>query len=709
MTKQAPLHAPIAAQHPYVREFHGRSFVDNYEWLRDKESQETLDYLDAENAYTASRTAHLETLTENIFQEVKSRVKETDMSVPTRRGNYWYYGRSIEGKSYGISCRVPVKDGSDRWTPPVIPVSGAPEGEEILLDLNELAAGYEFFALGASTVSDSGNLLAYSVDYAGDERFALRVKNLVTGRLLEDCLEGLSYGVTWVGEDYLFYSTVDDAWRADTIWRHRLGTPQSEDVIVFKEDDERFNVGIGATRSEKYLIISLGSKTTTESWILEQDNPEGQFRVLWPREDGVDYDVDHAVVGAQDYWVVTHNATGANFEVGIAAADAAALPALTDLKVLLPHKEDQRVEGVDVYRDQIVFGYRRGGIGRCALMDVRDGWGTLRELEFSEELYAAGIGGNPEWDAPVLRLSYTSFLQPGQLFDLDVHTGQRTLLKEQEVPGGYEKSQYVAYRLWSTAADGTQIPVSVVHRADLDTTKPNPALLYGYGSYEASIDPHFSVFRLSLMDRGMVYVIAHVRGGGEMGRGWYEHGKLGEKMNTFTDFIAVADDLIACGITSPDRLVAEGGSAGGLLMGAVANLAPDRFCAIQASVPFVDPLTSILKPELPLTVPEWEEWGDPYHDPEVYDYMKSYSPYENVCAQDYPDILALTSLNDTRVLYVEPAKWIAALRATATGGEFLLKTEMVAGHGGVSGRYEKWRQSAFECAWIINKATGRTE
>ena len=306
----------------------------------------------------------------------------------------------------------------------------------------------------------------------------------------------------------------------------------------------------------------------------------------------------------------------------------------------------------------------------------------------------------------MLRVSYVSFTQPAQLFDYRVDTGEYTLLKEQEVPGGYNPDDYVAYRLWTTAADGTDIPVSIVHRADLDRTQPNPTLLYGYGSYEVSVDPAFSVTRLSLMDRGMIFAVAHVRGGGEMGRTWYDDGKMLKKKNTFTDFIAVADDLIARGVTTADQMVAEGGSAGGMLMGAIANMAPDRFTAIQAVVPFVDPLTSILMPELPLTVPEWEEWGDPYHDPEVYDYMKSYSPYENIEVKDYPDILAITSLNDTRVLYVEPAKWIAQLRATATGGEFLLKTEMAAGHGGVSGRYEKWRQNAFEYAWTINKATG---
>lgn len=704
MTELTP---PIAAKHPITRQFHGRSFVDDYEWMRDKESAETLDYLRAENAYTEQETAHLKELTENIFQEVKSRVKETDMSVPSRRGQYWYYGRSVEGKNYGISCRVPVAEDADPWTAPVIPEEGAPEGEEILLDANELAEGTEFFAMGASTVSDSGNLLAYSVDTAGDERFSLVIKDLRTGELLSDRLDGIFYGATWVGDDYIFYTTVDDAWRPDTVWRHKVGTEQSEDVQVMHEADERFNIGVGSIRSEKYLFIVICSKLTSETWVLDRTDPEGEFQVLWQREAGVDYDVDYAEIDGQAYWFVTHNASGPNFTLATTPlAVGEDLAPLRDLDVLIPHREDARLEGVDTYRDQVVVGYRRGGIGRAAIMDVRHGWSEFKELNFNEELYTVSVGGNPEWDAPVLRVSYTSFIQPSQLFDYRVETGEYTLLKEQEVPGGYNKDDYVAYRMWTQASDGTQIPVSIVHRADLDRTKANPTLLYGYGSYETSMDPYFSVFRLSLMDRGMIFAMAHVRGGGEMGRTWYDDGKLLQKKNTFTDFIAVADDLIARGVTTADQMVAEGGSAGGLLMGAVANMAPDRFTAIQASVPFVDPLTSVLKPELPLTVIEWEEWGDPYHDPEVYDYMKSYAPYENVTAQNYPDILAITSLNDTRVLYVEPAKWIAKLRDTAKGGQFLLKTEMVAGHGGVSGRYNKWRQNAFEYAWAISKATG---
>ncbi len=559
-------------------------------------------------------------------------------------------------------------------------------------------------------MTKSGRFLAYSTDTEGDERFELFIKDLETGKLLDDHLTDIFYGATWAGEDYIFYQKVDDAWRPDTVWRHKVGTAQSDDVCVFTEADERFRVGVGSTRSEKYLIIAVGSPLTSEYWVLDMDNPEGEFEVLWERETGVEYDIDHVVRGGKDQWLVTHNAHGPNFEVSWVDANANPLPGIRDLDILVPHNDDVRIEGVDTYRDFATLSYRRGGIPRVAVMQlVDDHFGDFEEINFDEEIYSAGSAGNPEWDAPVIRLSYTSYTQPAQLFQYRIATGERTLLKEQEVPGGYNADEYEAYREWAIAKDGTQIPVSIVKRKDLATDSPRPALLYGYGSYEASMDPGFSVSRLSLLDRGMLYVVAHVRGGGEMGRLWYDEGKLMAKKNTFTDFIDVADHLINNQLTSPEVLVAEGGSAGGLLVGAVANMAPDRFKGIQAVVPFVDPLTSILKPELPLTVGEWEEWGDPYHDPEVYDYMATYAPYENVAAQDYPDILAVTSLNDTRVLYVEPAKWIAKLRQVATGGEFLLKTEMAAGHGGVSGRYARWHQTAFEYAWTINKATGLVE
>lgn len=700
-----------------TRSFHERDFVDDYEWLRDKESPETIAYLEAENVYTQQQMAHLEGLTDAIYNEIRSRVKETDMSVPQRQGDWWYYGRTIEGKDYGLSCRVPVAVDTDPWTPPELPADGTGlPSEQILLDFNELAQGHEFFSIGASSVTTSGRYLAFSFDTAGDERFDLRIKDLDTGELLTDAIPGVFYGATWAGEDYLFYTRVDDAWRPHQIWRHRRGTDASEDVLVYEEDDQKFGVGVNSDRSERYLYILSASSLTTEYRVLPvagpHADPEGEFTVLWEREPGVEYSVDLAILGGgtaggsdEDLrWVVTHNAVGVNSSISECPVDDDLKP-LRDMHELVAHDDERRILGTDCYRDFMFLAYRRGGIGRLAVADLTGGdFGEFRELDFDEELYTADLGGNPEWDAPVVRVHYGSFTQPNQVLDYRVATGEFTLLKEQEVPGGYDPADYVATRMWATASDGTQVPMSVVRRADLDTTKPNPCLLYGYGSYEASTDPGFSVARLSLMDRGMVWVCAHVRGGGEMGRLWYDHGKGLEKKNTFTDFIACADALVEHGVTTYDQLVAEGGSAGGMLMGAVANLAPEKFAGIQAIVPFVDPLTSILMPELPLTVGEWEEWGDPYHDPEVYDYMATYAPYENIEAKDYPNILAVTSINDTRVLYVEPAKWIAKLRATATGGQFLLKTEMAAGHGGVSGRYARWKQTAFEHAWTLATA-----
>lgn len=695
---------PVATVRPTTRTVHGIDFVDDYEWLRDKESRDTLDYLEAENAYTDEQTDHLSDLRENIYNEIKSRIKETDMSVPVRNGRYWYFGRTEEGKSYGIYCRIPV--GDEPWVAPEIPAEPTPE-EEVFLNANELAEGHEFFSLGTATVTTSGRYLAYSTDTTGDERFTLRIRDLHTGEHLGDTISDIFYGATWVGEEYLFYQRVDDAWRPDTIWRHKIGTSVEDDVLVYRETDERYSTWIGTTRSDRFILLGSASKVTSEVQYIPFEDPEAEPVVLIPREEGVEYDVDHAVIAGADTWLVVHNQNGPNFEVG--HAPVGKLSSLAALEQLVPHREDVRIEGVDAYRDHLTLGYRSGAIGQVAVMKLDDaGFTRFEELRFDEELYTVASSGNPEWDAPVIRVSYGSFTTPGQLFDYWVESGERVLLKQQEVLGGYNREDYTASRLWVTARDGEQVPVSLVHRADLELSNV-PVLLYGYGSYESSIDPGFSVARLSLLDRGMVFAIAHVRGGGEMGRRWYDNGKTLTKKNTFTDFIDVADALIEQGITSPDRLVAEGGSAGGMLMGAIANMAPDRFKAIEAVVPFVDPLTSMLMPELPLTVIEWDEWGNPLGDREVYDYMASYAPYENVEAKNYPNILAVTSLNDTRVLYVEPAKWIARLRATATGGQFLLKTEMSAGHGGVSGRYEKWRQTAFEYAWIVNQATGLTQ
>jgi oligopeptidase B len=698
---------PIAAKIPLHRQHHNDVVIDNYEWLRDKENPAVIDHLTVENAYTDRRTGHLKLLQEQIFEEITGRTQETDLSVPVRQGLWWHYTRTVEGQEYGIHCRAPITD-SDDWTPPNLPATatltsenapiGLP-GEQILLDDNAEAAGHDFFSLGSFDVSDDGTLLLYAVDVEGDERYTIRVRTIETGLNLPDEIPDTSEGALFDPSGrYLFYTTVDDAWRPDTVWRHEVGSAASVDIQVFSEPDERFWVGVGLTRSRKYLVIEAGSSVTSETRLLDASDPTGPFEIVWPRVEGVEYDVEHAVLDGTDRLLIVHNDHAINFELVSVAAD----DPRGEKRVLLAHNPDIRLEGVDAFRDFVVVEYRREGLTRVAV-DCRGDGDGLTELQFDEPLFAVGTHGNPEWEQPTIRLGYTSFVTPSTVYDYAVATGELRQLKQQAVLGGYDPLVYEQRREWAIARDGTRIPISLVFRRDLVTAgEPAPTLLYGYGSYEQSIDPGFGIPRLSLLDRGMIFAIAHVRGGGELGRLWYDHGKTTHKRNTFTDFIDCAQHLIDAGYTTPQQLVAEGGSAGGLLVGAVANLAPELFAGILAVVPFVDPLTSILDPSLPLTVIEWDEWGDPLHDPEVYAYMKSYSPVENVHAAHYPRILAVTSLNDTRVLYAEPAKWVAKLREV--GADALLKTEMSAGHGGVSGRYSAWRERAFNYAWVIDAA-----
>ena len=689
---------PVAKKIPFERKHHGDTVIDHYEWLRDKEDPEVIAFLEQQNEYTTAHTADLADLRADIYNEIKGRTQETDMSVPTRRGQYWYYARTEEGKQYALRARCPIA-GPDDWTPPTVEPGQSVPGEEILLDSNVEAEGTDFFSLGALSVSEDGNLLAYSVDTAGDERYTMRFKDLRTGELLADEIRDTAPGALWsLDGNHVFYQTVDEAWRPDTVWRHDLGAG-TPDVKVFHEPDEQYWVGIGGTRSDKYLMITLGSKITTEVRILDAADPTGEFTVVWPREEGIEYGVEHAVIDGRDRFLILHNKNAENFEL----LDAPVTDP-TDTRVLVPHDPEVRIEDVDAFAGQLVLSYRREALPRLSIAQL-DGSGTPEfvEVSFDEELYSAGLGGNPEWAAPRLRIGYTSFINPTEVFDLDVATGERTLLKRQQVLGDFDPADYEQYRDWATASDGTKIPLSVIRRRE-HADGPAPTLLYGYGSYESSNDPGFSISRLSLLDRGVVFVIAHIRGGGEMGRHWYETGKTLTKKNTFTDFVSAAQHLIETGVTTPKQLVGEGGSAGGLLIGAVANLAPELFNGILAVVPFVDPLTSILDPSLPLTVIEWDEWGNPLADKTVYEYMKSYSPYENVDAKPYPQILAVTSLNDTRVLYTEAAKWVARLQDSTTGdAPILLKTEMKAGHGGVSGRYKQWEEVAFEYAWVLRQ------
>jgi oligopeptidase B len=700
--------APIAKRQPITRVHHGDVFVDPYEWLRDKDNPDVISYLEAENAYTESQTAHLSDLSESIFSEIKSRTKETDLSVPTYTSHqggsaYWYYMRTVEGSEYPIYCRVVAPDRNKLPDPEQEII-----GEEILLDANLEAEGHEFFSLGAFSVSLDGRLLAYSTDLTGAERFTIMIKELESGELLADQITDTAYGVAWAKNSHLFYTRADEAWRPYVVLRHRLGTDPSRDVEVLTESDERFWLSVDSSRDDQWIIIAAGSKITSEFRLLSTDDPEGEPRIVAPRRQGVEYDVEPA----GDRLLIVHNDGAEDFELAEAPLTATSH---SEWRPVIPHRRGVRILGVSAYASHAVVSLRRDGLTGLHVMP-RDAGGDLQagaDVVFDEPIYVVGAPGEPEYETSTIRVGYASMVTPDSIYDYHLTTGELTLLKRTPVLddpqfGPYQPDNYVQDRGWATAPDGTQVPVSIVRKADIPLDGSAPALLYGYGAYEASMDPSFSIPRLSLLDRGIVYAIAHIRGGGELGRSWYEQGKTLTKRNTFTDFIACADYLIEHGYTSADRLAARGGSAGGLLIGAVANLAPEKFHAVHAAVPFVDALTTILNPELPLTVIEWEEWGDPLHDAEVYAYMQSYTPYENVRSLDYPAILATTSLNDTRVFYVEPAKWVAALRHMTGNSEksqILLKTEMVAGHGGVSGRYKSWRELAFEYAWIVGQIT----
>jgi oligopeptidase B len=700
-TEQTSPTPPIAKQVPAERTQHGDTVIDPYAWLADPKDPEVIAYLEAENAYTEASTTGLAELRSSIFDEIKARTQETDLSVPVRKGNWWRYARTEEGKQYSIQCRRRIAEGE--VTPPM-PQDGKPlDGEEVLLDGNELAAGAAFFSLGAASVSPDERLLAYSTDFSGDERFTLRVKDLATGSVLDDEVPDTYYGCAWSRDgSTLFYVTVDEAWRPYRVWRHAVGTPAADDVVVFEEADEKFWLGVGTSRDERFIEIQTASKLTSEVWLLDASSPDGEFSVVAPRRHGVEYGVE--VAG--DRLLILHNDGAENFE--LAAAPLPGAPGYGDAASWTPvieHRADTRLLSVDAFADYLVLYYRRDGLTGLSVLPA-SGAGPERPVAFPEPLYTVGPGANYEYTQTRFRLGYTSLVTPSTVYDLDLATGALTLLKQQQVlpsPSGvgYDPAAYEQYREWAVGADGTRVPISIVCAKGTPRDGSAPCLLYGYGSYEISIDPSFSIPRLSLLDRGFVFAIAHIRGGGEMGRPWYDDGKMLTKRNTFTDFVASAEHLAAAGWTSPARLIARGGSAGGLLMGAVANLAPSAFAGIVAQVPFVDALNSILDPSLPLTVTEWEEWGDPLHDAAVYEYMKSYTPYENVAAAAYPAIFAITSLNDTRVLYHEPAKWTARLRAVASGGPFLLKTEMEAGHAGRSGRYDAWQEEALVLAWII--------
>jgi len=708
VTPPIPPIPPDAPRRQSLRTVHGDEFADDYAWMADRDDPQLRAYLEAENAYAAARTSHLVPLVDDLFGEIKARTKETDLSVPVRHGGYWYYSRTIEGEQYSVEGRVSVDDHPAR---PSLDGGNAPAGEQVLLDENAEARGQDFFALGASDVSPDGRRLAYAVDVTGDERFDLRVRDISSAEVLDAAVSGIGYGVAWsLDGTHLFYTRLDDAWRAHEVWRHEVGRPGDEDVLVLEEPDERFSVGVGTSRDDRWVVFGVGSKTSSEYSLLDAADPTGNPRLVAARRDGVEYDCEPL----GDELFVVHNARRRNFEVARAAITADGVGEWTPLDVT---SEDEFVTGVEAFGDFVVVSLRAAGQTTVRIV-ARDGhspsgFGGSHDVGFDEPVRSVSIGDNPEPGTGTLQISFMSLVTPPTVYDYDVAARALTLVKRKEVLGGYDPAGYVQRREWALAADGTQVPISIVHASSTALDGTAPGLLYGYGSYGLSTDPWFSVARLSLLDRGFVFAVAHVRGGSEMGRQWYDDGKLEHKEHTFTDFIACADHLLAEDFVDPDRLAAEGGSAGGLLMGAVANLAPDRFRVIHAQVPFVDALTTMLDPSLPLTVAEWEEWGNPVADPAAYRRMRAYAPYENVAAHDYPALLVTTSINDTRVYVTEPAKWVARLRDVATSdpqtSPILFRTELVAGHGGQSGRYDAWRQLAWEWAVLIDLTAARAD
>jgi oligopeptidase B len=676
--KQATDRPPVAPERPQVLEAHGDRRLDPYYWLREKQNAEVIAYLEAENAYTVAVTAPAADLQERLYREIVGRIQETDTSAPVFYKGWWTYTRTVEGLDYEIYCR---RRGS----------MDAPE--EVLLDGNELAKGHDYFEIGYAERSPDENLLAYAVDFSGSELHDLRFRDLTTGKDLEDIVHGVYYGAAWSADSKTFFYTKPDAsMRPYQVWRHRLGAPSDQDVLVLQEDDERFELGVEMTKSERYIIFTSASQVTSENWFLPSDSPEAQPTMIEPRRAGIEYSVDDQ----EDRLLVLTNDGARNFRL---MSTPVSSPGRASWSVLVPERPGVRLNFTDVHKGHVVLGQRSDGLQRLEVMDSITG--AIHLVEQPDAAYTAFPGSNPDYESRVMRFFYTSLTAPWSAIDYDMRTRERTLVKEQPVRGGYNRDDYMTERLWATAPDGARVPMSVVYRRELQTDGSNPALLYGYGAYEASNDPMFDPARLSLLDRGFVFAIAHVRGGGEMGREWYEEGKFLHKRNTFDDFIACAKELIAQRYTNPRRLAVRGRSAGGLLIGAVLNMRPDLFACAVAQVPFVDALTTMLDDKLPLTVNEYDEWGNP-SDLDFYRYMKSYSPYDNVHPAAYPAVLATAGLNDPRVSYWEPAKWVAKLRKmNQSERPILLKVQMGSGHMGPSGRYDSWREEAFVMTFEI--------
>ena len=732
--------APQAKKIPTERTHHGDTFIDQYEWLREKDSPEVIAHLKAENSYAEAVTADQQPLRESIFDEIKHRTVETDLSVPSRRGDWWYFTRTIEGEQHAIYCRVPAAtaatdastaDQQESWTPPEVAAGVALEGEETFFDTNAEAAKHPFYQLGGMSLNAEGTLLAYSEDTSGDEHYTVRFRTLASGENLPEQIGNVHGGpVLEPSGQRAYYMVADASWRPYRLYMHILGTAAEDDRLILEITDEQLWTGIGLSADKRELVIISGNSEYDESRLLDISDPAAEPVLLISAQRRILHSIDPMEIDGERLLLITHNQEGPNNALSLTdveslTAQSATAPTLDLGQLVLPHEETVKLEGVSVTAAQVIVAARRDTVESIQLLSLetlraaRAGaapvlTSTLPGPDFADELYTCGVIA-AEYEAPFFRVAYESWLTPTRIYDIDHLTATPQLRRETPVHD-VDLDAYRATRIWAltgdTRADGTavEVPVTVLHHRDVSADGSNPTLVYGYGSYEMSMDPGFGVPRLSLLDRGIVFAIAHVRGGGELGRGWYEDGKKLKKTNTFTDFIAATDHLISTGWADPSRVAALGGSAGGLLMGAVTNLAPEKYVAVLAQVPFVDNLTTILDPELPLSALEWEEWGNPITDEQVYRYMKSYAPYENIREVRYPAIAAVTSLNDTRVLYVEPAKWVQVLRENQQGeAPIVMKIEMDGGHGGASGRYEGWKERAWDYAFLAHHlgASGR--
>jgi oligopeptidase B len=704
MTESTLPPPPIAHKEHKETTLHGVVLADDYAWLRDKENPDVTAYLEAENAYAEAVMAPLAALREELYGEMLSHIKQTDISVSYRDGGSWYYSRTEEGLQYGIYCRKRGgPDGPD-----------ADAAEEVLLDGNQLAKGHAFFSIGDTDITDDGRWLAYSTDTTGFRQYTLHIKDLATGETLADEVERVG-SVVWTADNRTLFYTVEDEQqkRQFQLWRHDLAAKFAEDKLIFEEDDERFNIGVGRTRDGQYIVVEAASHTTSEARVLAAGDPTGQFRIIAPREDEHEYSLDHR----NGLWFIRTNDRGRNFRLVTAPAET---PGREHWTELIAHRDAIMLEDVSLFAGFFIACEREDGLPRLRLWKFAGAGPEASpsgEIAFPEPAYSAHPHVNRIFDATTFRYGYESLVTPESVYEFDVATGRSTLLKQREIPGGFDRTLYASERIRATAPDGVAVPISIVYRKDKRPVAPdsspavagvsrpaqNPLYVYGYGSYGYALPLGFSSNRLSLLDRGVVMAYAHIRGGGDLGKPWHDAGKMLVKRNTFTDFIACVEHLTAAGYGDPSRVAIEGGSAGGLLMGAVANIRPALFRAVLSHVPFVDVMNTMLDSGLPLTVPEYEEWGDPNQE-EYFRYMLSYSPYDNLRAASYPAMLVKTSLHDSQVMYWEPAKYVAKLRTLNTGGlPLLLVTNMQAGHGGSSGRYDYLKEIALDYAFVLKE------